>query len=551
MTSHSVLECITTPRATSWQRPSSGLNNKRSPSICKPWKPALPLSGLLSYPRSISYGSFHLISQIDFSNIPMDRNHLSPPAGPDKSSNEASPLLRSEHPSRPYQAYCVTEASSRPPSPDALIPRPMRLRDHGPRYSRNASLNPSTPASIDQSRSIAAVVSGLENKSDGKRKQSNGSHQLRSTMLDKSNHITQAVNPRGSHPLKGVEPTRYDRTPSQLRMQRATPENVATTSTCRRKPLPHHASNTSMIHRPLPPLPLEIEPLRAAVDVQYASHNADIDGINREQPWWALPPCSGSEKTSEGLHSNSHGVLQISRKTEIDQRQAVHATKYRLNTTKSYESLNPHSNAALSPTWTVLGGNVQMASTSEPNEPRGLPSEMDDDRRAFRRTQPKDAKFKYQFGRRPAVRVDKAPTPPLHQYISVSSINLGSPTSSSTREADDPTHVDYLSSSPSSRPHAGGHAGPRPPPWGCSDNLELRRQTRSEAREREEARRYRMTVDSGSSIYKGSDSTDSLRQNTMRREVEQYREQMLQLYPDIAFDGTAGKGGRSCFCVVM
>jgi hypothetical protein len=101
------------------------------------------------------------------------------------------------------------------------------------------------------------------------------------------------------------------------------------------------------------------------------------------------------------------------------------------------------------------------------------------------------------------------------------------------------------------QPHIDAHAGPRPPPWVSFDDLEQQRQTRSDIREREDARLYRIAAGRGAASSKGSDSTNSLPENPMRREVEEYREQVLRVYPDMEFDGTAGLGGRSCCCVVM
>ncbi|KAH7402348.1 hypothetical protein DE146DRAFT_610260 [Phaeosphaeria sp. MPI-PUGE-AT-0046c] len=478
----------------------------------------------------------------------MDGSCLSLPAGPDKSSNESSPLLRKDHPPRPYQAYCATEASSRPTSPDALTPRPLQFGTSlppicdEPRYLPRTSLTTSTPSGIEQSRSNGFIVSGFEDESDGTKEQPNGGPQFRSTMLVNSNHITQAVTPRGSHPLTGNQPITYDRTPSQFRMQRATSEYVATILACPRKPLPQHAMDTSIDHRPLPPLPFEVAPLRS-------SYNTDLDEV-REQAW-RLAVRADPEELSEGPRSYSQEALQSSPEKEAAREQAVRRSHRYLDIKRLYESLTLRNNATISPAWSDLGGNVQLPSTSEPHQPRGLLSDMDDDRRAFRRTQPKDAKFKYQFGRRPSVGLDKPPLSPLHHSTSTPSLGPNGPISIGTQEAGIHSHVEHHSPSLSSRSHTGAQTGPRPPPWGSSDNLDLRRQTRNEAREREEARRYRRIVDSGSSIYKGSESTDSLCRNAMKREVEEYREQVLQLYPDMAFDGSAGKGGRSCYCVVM
>lgn len=566
MTSRSVLDCITTPRA-QWQRPGSTFNNNRSPSLCRTWNYAPPLSGLLNYHRSVTFGHFHKISHTKSSSMAMGSGRLSPSVDLDagKASNESSPLLHNDQNPRPCQAYCVTEASSRPPSPNTLTPRPLRIRrslspirDDESRCLPSIPPTPSTTALIEQDHRDVENVPALGVGGDEEEEHTNGSPQYRSTMLLDANHITQAVTPRGSPPLMDNQPIMYDRTPSQVRMQRSTPEYVATTSTCRRKPLPQHAVDTSMAHRPLPPLPPETAPVKASYDVRRGSHNADSEEVDEGEAWRPSLAYFGIEKLGDGPRSQSQVVPQMSLETD-----AVHGpgsepsrssdegpTTHRIMDKRtSYHSWKPRGRTTRSPARTDLGGHIQMASSGDLYEPRGLLSEMDDDRRAFRRTQPKDAKFKYQFGRRPSTGLERPPLPPPQQSLPNLSVIHYSPTVTNppqTYEA-----LRRPSPSPSLRSYAETQAGPRPPPWGSSDNLELRRQTRSEAREREEARRFRMTIDGGSSIYKGSDSMDSLRQNTMRREVEEYREQVLQIYPDMEFDGNAGKGGRTCYCVVM
>jgi hypothetical protein len=69
-----------------------------------------------------------------------------------------------------------------------------------------------------------------------------------------------------------------------------------------------------------------------------------------------------------------------------------------------------------------------------------------------------------------------------------------------------------------------------------------------DARERDQARKFRSAVTSQS---RSEGSTDSFGQEKMKKEVEEYKEQVMSVYPDMAFDGSAGKGGRSCCCVVM
>lgn len=47
-------------------------------------------------------------------------------------------------------------------------------------------------------------------------------------------------------------------------------------------------------------------------------------------------------------------------------------------------------------------------------------------------------------------------------------------------------------------------------------------------------------------------SVDSFGKEAIKKEVEGYRAQVVSVYPDMAFDGNAGKDGRKrCCCVVM
>ncbi|KAL5116872.1 hypothetical protein ACEQ8H_005224 [Pleosporales sp. CAS-2024a] len=172
----------------------------------------------------------------------------------------------------------------------------------------------------------------------------------------------------------------------------------------------------------------------------------------------------------------------------------------------------------------------------------------DDDKRAFRRTAPKDAMLRYQFGRRPSIQLDspQPPIPPRSPSRLCRSSAAGAPGKRSTNFSKP------LPPTSDNKP-ARTSPGPRPPPWGSSDNLELHRQTRHNSRDREEARRLRHSA--SSSMYKALVlSTDTLPHEVMKREVDEYREQVLRVYPDMEFDGSAKEGGRTCFrwlCVVM
>ncbi|KAF1924571.1 uncharacterized protein M421DRAFT_8669 [Didymella exigua CBS 183.55] len=162
---------------------------------------------------------------------------------------------------------------------------------------------------------------------------------------------------------------------------------------------------------------------------------------------------------------------------------------------------------------------------------------------ASRRTTPKDFKHKYTFGQRPAA-------------LMTPSSSLGRSTNQhynprlSTSKAQYRGLATLLRPLPSSLRVAEPQPGPRRPPWGSLEDLEERRGKRVDRRERDQAKQFRaQTLSETTTVL---DSTESFGKQAMKMEVEGYRKQVVSVYPDMAFDGNAGKGGRrSCCCVVM
>lgn len=87
--------------------------------------------------------------------------------------------------------------------------------------------------------------------------------------------------------------------------------------------------------------------------------------------------------------------------------------------------------------------------------------------------------------------------------------------------------------------------GPRSPPWGSYHTLEMQRRQRGETRERTQALMYRRLQ----STQRLDD--DGYGKSRMRREVDEYREQVLGVYPDMEFNREAGKSGVEYCCILM
>lgn len=542
-----------------------GPEHKQSPLTfdCRPWSTSLNIIvGCSEYPHPRELSQF--TRPKDPTTLSMNIDHLMIDSPRLEADAETASLLK-EPVLRPYQAYCVTEASSRAPSPSSLIPQPLRIRPSNLKDlgSEPQSLpswpDPKTPATYAQRNDSLAILFKEGKEGNEKHKLSNQVLPSHRTNLESQDHITQAVTPRGSHPLATSQTSTYDETPSHLRMQQTSRNHVTAPTAYRRKLLPQHFSGSNMGHYPLPPLPFG-PTHRPDLDCA-ASGRSETAEHQEENLYHTLRSAQISIRSTE-RHNNYEQSpvighpredLPLPMSEEIHSRDPTYFSEATaispIELSPSLVRTSPNDVPAPSPDGRsrpsyARADQPQFESSEKLYISRGLLSEMEDDRRAYRRTQPKDAQLKYQFGRRPDIRLDVPPPTPPHTSLlnSTQTKQSNKPIypPRSTALLDQPLFFPYSSPKPGS--------GPRPPPWGSSDNLELRRQTRSNAREREDARKMR---DSGCSIYKSSDSTESVRENTMRREVEEYREQVLRLYPDLEFDGEKNEEGGCCWCLCV
>lgn len=455
---------------------------------------------------------------------------------------------------RPYQPYCVTEASSRPESPDTLLPRPLfstppdtQSTDNNVSSHEDPSLylvtspGPSA-ASNGQIQHGPTTISRTGSDIDIQPDPTNGIAPGVDALLEKLNHIAQAVTPRGSHSLSSA----YHETPSPLRTPRLGPQTIP------RKPLRIPAHEVSSHERFLPTTPTNDD--RAANNITAQSESVGLGE--------SAGGCGHVVKSRETPHSASNKMQEDTLPLLSDEYRwndlvqsapTVYNSDYatfshlgtRSNSTeelqklKSYEDSDTHQalNGSLrrSQVWDDSG---QLPSSEVLYEPRGLLSDSHEEGWAPRRTIPKDARLRYQFGHRPSANIDRPPPTPSHRITPFQQPHFDNSTRSTAALLSPGTDM---------------YTGPRPPPWGSYESLELQRRQRGETRERSEALLYRSKMDSASSLRAVSTRTMSSGDDGMRREVEEYREAILALYPDMAFDGDAGDDGveRCCCCIVM
>jgi hypothetical protein len=486
----------------------------------------------------------------------MDHKHRMPLEIPEEEPGEALPLLYEIFSRRPYQAYCVTEASSRPPSPDSLIPKPLRtsatpvlqvLIDTESLETQVVDQNnhpTQTTASSPEQYVESATLHRTGKYSKRQTSSSNQESLLECTRSGNTpNHITRAVTPRGSHSLAPSEVTVYDRPPSQSRMQQLTFSSDDSTQVGSPKPIERHNDPLSTYRRPLPPLP------RQAASVtgehrQNATQSGNSYQVSNRNPFSedVLVTEELNDSDTKGSPPHKKGNQLILRRPlpnlpidiKPEQETQLAAAEDTLQSPNSKESSNDtfdeSSNSARG--HRVLSHNTQEPTAAELYVPRGHWDNIEDDTPAMRQTTLKDANLKCKFGQLPSSHSASPPSISLFRDSYLQPVG----------------HL--VNPAPSFHSSTDIQSGPRPPPWGSYEDLEIQRRQRGDARERAKIRANRLTADS-SSMYQKSISTDSLGKDPSR-EVEEYREQILGVYPDMEFNGEAGRGDRGwCCCILM
>ncbi|CAO2653169.1 Nn.00g025800.m01.CDS01 [Neocucurbitaria sp. VM-36] len=457
--------------------------------------------------------------------------------------NESSPSFHDGPKRRPYQPYCVTEASSRAQSPDVLTPLPLRILpprteeyDCGAQNRCPAESTPNIPLSQHAASSIkphdsVAISPKTESKCRGQNPLPNRVSPSGNTTSANPNHITQAVTPRGSHSIASSDATVCNETPSHPRMQWPVSPDTATAQQVSRKPLPGHSNYVGIDH--LPPQHLSLWTNKTRV-LGYAEFEPRDEGLDKHE--LRQPPMQ--PRTSQEVDEDQFNEQILGRRTDlptigisIDNPTGPSGQMVTLG----YELPSPNSTVPLRKAYfkvpsrnsqhsDIMDEHAQFPSSVELYTSSDRLLETNDERMAHRRTQPKDANLRYLFGQRPSRCSNMPPLTPSHCRLNQRS------------DHDDmigPTLPRSLHSSTDTQ------GGPRPPPWGSYEALEMQRRQRGDFRERVQARMYRSLLDSSPLLYRGSLSTDSFKKAEMRREVEEYRELVLGLYPDMEFNEEA------------
>ncbi|KAJ8108962.1 hypothetical protein OPT61_g7807 [Boeremia exigua] len=482
----------------------------------------------------------------------------------------------------PYQAYCETITSSRPQSPEVFTTPPTHSEPFSPvevsqtpTYTaritaRKASLSSGSTSAVEGACPQEIVAPVALSTSDG-----NGSKQdvsarrisSRGDAVSKSRYhrASQSITPRGSHFGGTTDSMSRNHTPSLLQVQQANispepPTRVVTTPT----PLRQKRYGRMNCH-PLPPLPFSSSDtlIYAATD----KHDLTKTTINFSRGQM-VKKSEQQQGQANVLHSAradldaSHSVLPalshdiiLANATAGHERPRSKASRRTVtfadDTTISSRSSSPdrHSQILERPlrqsrsfsSEAQVPSSLRLCRSYDSLLDASIVTEIDTKTHASRRTTPKDFQHRYVFGQRPPPRMS-------------SSSNLGRLCSPHYNPRLSTSKAQYRGLATLPRPLRTSvyvdepQLGPRRPPWGSLDNLEERREKRIDARERDSAKQFRAATLSEATTL---GSTDSFGKEKMKKEVEEYKEQVISVYPDMAFDGSAGKGGRKCCCAVM
>ncbi|KAH9873263.1 hypothetical protein J1614_005661 [Plenodomus biglobosus] len=512
----------------------------------------------------------------------MGYEHMTPSSVDKQDENDS--LLQDSGGLRPYQPYCVTEASSRPQSPDTFVPKPLRILPARKPISTSTSTTPerllqqvdvnivcssSLTTTPDRPYRVEALETG--SKSNIRSPTTNRNHLPGNTQSVNSNHIAQAVTPRGRHLLAPAKKTSYDETPSP-RMQPIEDMYTSPHRVLRRKSLPPSARHIGIAEQvPLlstttdhcseedsnnleKPLELEEDTESVTVIEPDGTLSAGVYADSSSTPPTVLHHSFEADATrfpTSEFHNLDHPVLAP--RPAIVQEELLWQASGLPQISPTSRSRDP----SRSPHATDLRHyHAQFPSPEEDYTPRDLSSGAKYGW-AHRRTEPKDAQLRYQFGRRPFVSLDHPPlTPSRQSFNHQTSIGYFRPASTSNHYT--PTSVTNCTPSlpvlpaPSRYSHE-PKVGPRPPPWISFEALEAQRRQRGDTRERADAALLRSRESSSSSLHQTSVRGDGANKvnGTLRSEVEEYRVAVLKVYPDMEFDEETGKETRMCCCAVM
>lgn len=476
-------------------------------------------------------------------------------------STEISPCDNEDYKARPpYQAYCVTVASSRPQSPDTVsLDYSQSPSQSTQDLCDGAHIDPGWIVALDLLPDRAAAsyperdhcIAKTDSIRELQHQRTNSTVGSGKSQWQNLNHIAQTVSPRGSHSLASNDTIVYDGTRSQWQTRHLDVSNKQTPRTILLEPidsfeLEEMARDSQQSTSPLINVQAESKTtLRCETpDSSFSTGDTDLSARSKGLILAKLDEDSDEHLVKiESLASldleaglslldpcglSKH--VELCQKSVADETAIVDPTLRPTQTNIVREDSFHHNFQG-----STCDEQVQLPSTGELYLSRGLRSITSREGWAHRRTIPREAQLRYSFGHRPRERL------------------LGSHTKSPPRREVDAPPTKYFQA-PSSKSFCSSvvvQAGPRAPPWGSYDKLESQRRQRGNTREQSRVMLELSDMDSSSMLLEKSQSSQNPGQGLMRREVEDYRHAVLAVYPDMTFEEDVRYGESECCCCIV
>lgn len=491
-----------------------------------------------------------------------------------KIQGEHQPLNPAIEAKRPYQAYCETVTSSRSPTPEVFSTPPTHSE---PFQSVEVYKTPTYTARITSRKPTASVTSTSSYRAahvlqvtapDTSRLTDSVSSKhdttIRRISSQEGTNVQQTAAPGLRH-LRGIpEPTSRNHTPSLSHVQQSDRflQAAAQSATPRTSMRQKRYGRTE--YNPLPPLPpsppdtpVNDEKTQAVVQkaVNFSRGEVRTESPQiQKQRKMSHRTCGAVFVSPPRLDTtNHHDATVLERPQSKASRRTVTFADDTTISSRSSSPVHSHAQDRTLRQSRSFSGETQIPSSLRLYRSHDSLlaaksfSSNDVTAHASRRTTPKDFRHRYHFGQRPPSHLH-AP-PPLGR-----STNLAYNPRLSTSKAQYRGLGTLPRPLPSSLRVAQPQVGPRCPPWGSLANLDSQREIRLDARERDQARQFRAaTLSEATTLTSSTGGVDGYGKEKVKvkKEVDEFREQVTSVYPDMAFDGNAGKGGRSCCCVVM
>lgn len=465
-------------------------------------------------------------------------------------SCDLSPLLSTHLERRPYQAYCVSVTSSRPSSPQSLLSLPLHIKhrqidlilpDQRKRKEENDQIRLSnctmtTSARNDKDISANFPAGGTSEEQTNWTRAPNEENDVHEVVSMNSNHITQPITQYGNHFLARLESVACNEALRPLANSHPILNQIGELLSD-----PQHSGRkfcvTQLIgpNRPLPLLPLgQSRDTRSTID-----KSTELPNIQQELDTASFADLHDSPRCFPDRSLAYEDEIRNDCRIHAGYNPSQSLQYFRIPVSDFGETVSVTDSEGDS------GTHVYFSCTTSIIQPDTQSSALEDS--LMQNSSSARPVFNHKLmpgGRELSSNAIACPTISPYEFA---------PNQIFPGQRSKPyEYIRHDRSDSCLLPPRQTRLGPRSPPWKSLEKLQEERKHRSDARERADISIHRNDPDTSASLKSKNGSTDDLGNLMMRREVEDYRNQVLKLYPDITFESRAAYDDKGCCsCTIM